>query len=139
MRQYYKVDQHWRKALRDRELTLAKAHEDIVARRGTQRNLPPLQLGTKVRVQNQATREWDRTGIVTETLAYRQYTIRLDGSDHLSCHNRVHLRPVLIPTPSTPAHHPDQLVPVETRNTASPRNTVHRSTIVSQKHDFYCG
>ena len=103
MRQHYKVDQHWRKALRDRELTLAKAHEDIVARRGTQRNLPPLQLGTKVRVQNQATREWDRTGIVIETLAHRQYTIHLDSSGRLSLQSR---SPEACPDPHTKYNSP---------------------------------
>ena len=62
----------------------------------------PIQPGTKVRIQEQVTKEWDRTGIVTEVLAHRQYMVRLDGSGRLSWHNRTHLKPVVVPAPSTP-------------------------------------
>ncbi|KAK8407630.1 hypothetical protein O3P69_002287, partial [Scylla paramamosain] len=42
---------------------------------------------------------WDRTGLVVEGLAHRQYTVRLDGSGRISLRNRKHLRPTLAPTP----------------------------------------
>ena len=123
MRQHYKVDQHWRKTLRRRELEMARTHDSIVAGRGRHRDLAPIQPGTKVRIQNQATKEWDRSGIVTEALAHRKYTVRLDGSGRLSWRTRTHLKPVVVPTPTTP-------VPPTSRTdpTAPAPPTVHPAT-----------
>ena len=141
-RQHYKVDIHWRKALRDRELTLAKAHKGATARDGTHRNLKPLQPGTVVRVQNQVNREWDRSGTIVEALRHRQYTIRLDGSGRLSRRNRVHLKPVCDPSPTTPLAHTDPSpVPGTSSTMDSPLaiNPVRRSSRISRKPDYYCG
>ena len=71
LRQHYKVDMNWRKTLRHRELELAKSHDSIITKRGRHRDLAPLQLGSRVRIQDQATNEWDRTGMVIEALAHR--------------------------------------------------------------------
>lgn len=73
-RQHYKVDRHWRQTLRKRELQMAKMQKDL-GNVDTSRRLPPIQTGTRVRVQNQASNRWDRTGIITETLPHRQYTV----------------------------------------------------------------
>ena len=59
----------------------------------TPRRLTPLSPGTRVRVQNQATHLWDRTGLVVEARPYRQYAVRLDGNGRISVRNRKHLRP----------------------------------------------
>ncbi|KAK8387813.1 hypothetical protein O3P69_020024 [Scylla paramamosain] len=61
--------------------------------------LRPLSPGTRVRMQNQASGTWDRTGLIVEALPYRQYTVRLDGSGQISLRNRKHLRPVAESTP----------------------------------------
>ncbi|KAK8378978.1 hypothetical protein O3P69_009604 [Scylla paramamosain] len=61
--------------------------------------LRPLSPGTRVRMQNQASGTWDRTGLIVEALPYRQYTVRLDGSGRISLRNRKHLRPVAESTP----------------------------------------
>ncbi|KAK8396625.1 hypothetical protein O3P69_004956 [Scylla paramamosain] len=61
--------------------------------------LRPLSPGTPVRMQNQASGTWDRTGLIVEALPYRQYTVRLDGSGRISLRNRKHLRPVAESTP----------------------------------------
>lgn len=68
----------------------------------TPRSLQPLSTGARVRIQNQAFNRWDRTGVITEVLPYRQYTIRLDGSGRLSPRNRRHLRCVKAGTGSSP-------------------------------------
>ena len=140
VKQNYKVDINWRKTLRDRELTLCKAHKKIMARKSTQRNFPLLQPGTKVRIQNQTNHEWDRTGTVIEVLKYRQYTIRLDGSGRLSCRNRIHLKPIHDSTPVTPLVQPVPPVPgTSPIDSTTTENHVRRSARPLNKPDFYCG
>ncbi|KAK8383418.1 hypothetical protein O3P69_019065 [Scylla paramamosain] len=72
------------------------------------RQLRPLSPGTRVRMQNQASGTWDRTGLIVEALPYRQYTVRLDGTGRISLRNRKHLRPVaeLTPPPAPPTLRP---------------------------------
>ena len=132
-RQHYKVDRHWRQTLRSRELQMAKTQEKLNDV-DTVRRLPPLQTGTRVRVQDQASKRWDRTGIVTEILPHRQYTVKLDDSGRLSLRNRRHLKisgppapPVSTPTPtnsppsdtSTPAPPSPPTVPSRPRRTVA--------------------
>ena len=57
--------------------------------------LPPLQVGDRVRIQNQTgphTNKWDRTGIVIEVRQFHQYLIRIDGSGRQTLRNRKFLR-----------------------------------------------
>ena len=128
MRQHYKVDQHWRKTLRRRELEMARTHNSIIAGRGRHKDLAPIQPGTKVRIQDQATKEWDRTGIVTEVLPHCQYTVRLDGCGRLSRPNRTHLKSVVVPAPSTPVPPTDQPATGSPQHTASPEATSHSTS-----------
>ena len=137
IKQHYKVDINWRKTLRDREVTVAKDHKEIMARKSTYRKCSPLLPGTKVRVQNQANREWDRTGTVIEALRYRQYTIRLDGSGRLSRRNRVHLKPIHDPKLATPFVQPVPRTSPTSSTTAD--HPLRRSSRPSKKPDFYCG
>ena len=140
LKQHYKVDINWRKTLRDRELTLAKEHKDTIAKKSAQRKFLPIQPGTKVRVQNQANHEWDRTGTVVEALKYRQYTIRLDGSGRLSRRNRTHLKPIDRPTPTTPLLQPvPPALGTLPADSAIFDNPMRRSSRLSKKPDFYCG
>ena len=111
-----------------------------MARKSTYRKCSPLLPGTKVRVQNQANREWDRTGTVVEVLRYRQYTIRLDGSGRLSRRNRVHLKPIHDLKRATPLVQPVPLVPkTSPTNSATADHPLRRSSRPSKKPDFYCG
>ena len=137
-RQNFKVDIHWRKALRDRELALAKAHRGVMARDGAHRTLTALQPGARVGVQNQFSRRWDRSGTVIEALGHRQYTIRLDGSGRLSRRNRVHLKPICNPSPSTPLDPPASSTS-PTVDPSTTENPVRRSTRTTRKPDYYCG
>ena len=91
----FMVDRHWKKSIRERECQVAERNKKIVDS-GTDRKLAPLQPGTQVRVQNQATKAWDRLGVVVEQRPYRQYTVRLDGSGRPSIRNQRHLKVIKI-------------------------------------------
>lgn len=97
-RRHYKVDRHWGRTLREREVKMGEEGNTLMAT-CTPRQLRPLSPGTRVRMQNQASGTWDRTGLIVEALPYRQYTVRLDGSGRISLRNRKHLRPVAESTP----------------------------------------
>ena len=61
------------------------------------RVLPDLQIGDRVRIQNQTTLRrirWDRTGKITGILRDRQYTVLVDGSRRITVRNRRHLRKI---------------------------------------------
>ena len=111
-RQHYKVDIHWRQTLGAREREAARQQEAWVERQGTPRSLPPFAPGTQVWLQDQATKLWDRRGVVTEVLPCRQYTVKLDGSGRLTLRNRRHMRAVRgstqppTRTPSPPRQRP---------------------------------
>ena len=91
-RQHYKVNYNWKKTLREREVKLAEAHENVISKSGAHRTLPPMSTGARVWVQNQVSLKWDRSGTIAEDLGHRQYTVRLDGSGRLSRRNRKHLK-----------------------------------------------
>ena len=92
-KQYYKVDQHWRKILRKRELQMAARGDKVSEKydRGA-KALTPLREGQRVRIQDPTTREWSRSGTILEVGKYRQYKVRLDGSGRPSLRNRRHLK-----------------------------------------------
>ena len=101
-RQYYKVDQHWRRALRSREKHMTQSQAELPTARGeVPRQLPALKVGDKVLIQDAATGVWDRSGMVVEVKPHRQYTVKLSGSGRLSVRNRRHLK--VSATPPTPA------------------------------------
>ena len=113
-RLHYMVDAHWIQALNNRETQMAENNDKIIASR-TSRRHSPLYIGNRVRIQNQATKLWDRTGTIVEALRHRQYNVRLDGSGRISLRNRRHLSIIHAPRPShesglpptSPANLPD--------------------------------
>ena len=112
-RRHLLVDRYWKKTIRKRELQVAKSQKAIHAL-DTTRKLPLIEIGTQVRVQNQATKRWDRTGVVIEAKPYRQYIVRLSGSGRLSLRNRRHLKAITTPaSPTTPT-------PTATESSARP-------------------
>merc|ERR1712082_344918 len=59
--------------------------------------LPKLEVGDKVRVQNQTTirtTKWYRTGTITAILSSRKYEIMMDGSRRITVRNRRYLRKI---------------------------------------------
>ena len=54
--------------------------------------LPPLTVGTPVRIQNQTGKQWDRTGIVVEARPFDQYNVKVDGAGRVTLRNRRFLR-----------------------------------------------
>lgn len=81
------------------------------------RELRPLTVGCKVRVQDPITKVWDRSGLVVEFRGHRQYLIRLDGSGRVSLRNRKHLK--VCSTPPTVSETPIQ------REVSQPRPKRH--------------
>ena len=81
----------------------AKAHD-----------LAPLEVGTRVRVQNQTgphKTRWDRTGVVMEVnLPYDQYLVKMDGSRRTTSRNRKFLRAIRA-TRDAPGRPEDPTVP----------------------------
>ncbi len=95
--QHYKVTIHWQRYLRDREIQMKEANNKLTTSGGAYRTLPPISTGTRVYVQNPGTLKWDRSGIISEALENRQYTVILDGSGRLSRRNRKHLKIISAP------------------------------------------
>ena len=117
VREHYKIQQVWYQDIEDRKTAVAEAHEKILAGRGVQRTLDPIAKGCRVFLQNPVSKEWDRSGTVTEALENRQYLVRLDVSGRISRRNRVHMRVVNRPPPSTPVTSPDTTVTRRTQRT----------------------
>ena len=67
-------------------------HEQLT--RGS-KTLPPLQIGDQVAIQEANTHgkpgKWTKTGTVTDCFPFQSYEVKVDGSNHLTKRNRVHL------------------------------------------------
>ena len=129
LRTHSDLSRTWQDVARWREKALGKRtsrdHERLTAHTT---DLPPLQVGQSVLVQNQSgnrPRDWDRRGVVVAVLPFRQYQIRLDGSRRLTLRNRKFLRAFtpLVPStrplppvvsPSLPVHNPRPATPPPT-------------------------
>ncbi|XP_063888605.1 uncharacterized protein LOC135115603 [Scylla paramamosain] len=97
----YRIDEHWGRTLRERERQMARQHSKMKdhANGCSRSNIAP---GSRVLVQNQANKTWDRAGIVVEARGNRQYLVKLDGSGRLSLRTRLHLKPLAQPNPAPP-------------------------------------
>ena len=90
---HLQVAEHWADYLTEREEKMA---ERITrAAQPVMPALPRLQAGQAVRVQDERTRRWERTGVIVAAKhSIRQYTVRLDGSGRLVLRNRKSLKPI---------------------------------------------
>ena len=89
----------WRQAAAAREDAYAKRHIKKAEQlsRGS-KNLPPLQPGDHVAVQNQTgtnPRQWSQTGVVIEVGPHNSYHISIDGSRTVTKRNRQFLRKII--------------------------------------------
>ena len=94
----YRPSKEWLLTKEQREIALAKryARQEEVWSEHT-KDLPELQIGAQVRVQNQSgnkPKRWDRTGLVVDVLPHQQYKVRMDGSGDVSLRNRRFLRQI---------------------------------------------
>ena len=85
------VREEWRVAADEREIAMRKRHvRSVDAYNEHTKELPELEERDFVAVQNQHGNKpgrWDRTGIVIDKLPYRQYRIKMDGSNRPSIRN----------------------------------------------------
>ena len=58
------------------------------------KNLQAVQPGNEVVCQNPKSHKWDKSGKVIESLPFRQYRIKLDGTGRITLRNRRHIRNV---------------------------------------------
>ena len=86
----------WRELMVHREKALAKRHcREHEKWSEHTRQLPPLQVGDAVYIQNLTgnhPKRWERTGRVVEVRQFHQYVVRVDGSGRVTLRNRQHLR-----------------------------------------------
>ena len=92
------VSSKWKEIADWRELALARRCKTLHDRLNEHtKDLPPLNLGDQVIIQNQLgnnPKRWDRRGIVVQVLPNRQYYVRVDGSRRLTLRNRKFLRKI---------------------------------------------
>ncbi len=88
----------WRIAADEREKALRKRHIKCTeAYNEHTKVLPELNVQDYVAVQNQNGNHpklWDRTGMVVEKLPFRQYRVKMDGSNRVTLRNRKFLRKI---------------------------------------------
>ena len=102
----YKPHAEWVTAAHQREELLARRNEKLKTEYNRRTHLlPPLSIGDLVIIQDQQSKRWKKSGVVVETLPYRQYTIRMDGSGRTTLRNRrflkkiINVKPQIIPSP----------------------------------------
>ena len=92
----YKPHITWRETLVARENALRNRHMKAMEHWSEHtRQLPPLVVGDRVRIQNQTgphPTKWDKTGQVIEVRQFDQYIVRMDGSRRVTLRNRKFLR-----------------------------------------------
>ena len=120
-KRHYGICRNWRSALKERERKMAEAHQEIIKKQGNARTLPSITTGTRVWVQNPVNNNWEKSGTVVESLANRQYTVKIDGSGRISRRNRKHLKVINEP-PATSTAHSDPMTPASQQETRPRRH-----------------
>ena len=90
----------WRMEADQREKTFSRRHllkhEQLSA---TAKHLPALQVGDSVAIQDKSdpgkAGKWTKTGVITDSLGFQSYEVKIDGSNTLSTRNRAHLRKII--------------------------------------------
>ena len=92
----------WREAWQEKETALRQRyHRTSEALTKHSRAMPPLSVGDRCYVQNQAgnfPKRWDRSGTIVEDLGHDSYSVKIDGSGRLTKRNRQFLRKFTAPT-----------------------------------------
>ena len=83
----YRLHKEWIVSALERENTFASKYQAISSDYNSKaRNLAPLAVQTRVRLQDKGNRR--KTGTIVEILPHRQYRIRMDGSGKVTLRNR---------------------------------------------------
>ena len=124
----------WRESLQLREQALRHRHmrhQDKWSEHT--KTLSPLQVGDRVRIQNQTgpyPNKWDRTGIVIEVCQFHQYLIRIDGSGRQTLRNRKFLRKFIpVYQPPTRRSIMEDIAHLPPTDTTSPKPPTFNPTI----------
>ena len=91
------------------------------------RDLPALNPGTRVLIQNQygagkAAKRWDRSGLVIENLGFNKYRVKIDGSGRVTDRNRQFLKQFTPVTPGMPGPTPNTVNPTPQPQSQIPIN-----------------
>ena len=98
------------------------------------RDLPPLDPGSKVLIQNQygagkIAKKWDKSGMILEHLGFNKYRVKVDGSGRIKERNRQFLKKFTPVTPALPGPNPNssyfepQVNPIPHQPVVNPINT----------------
>ena len=99
----YAVNVKWTETLKLREKEMSRSNKVMKTKYDDgAKTLSDLPLKMSVLCQNPRSKRWDRSGVITEVCGNRQYFVKVDGSGRLTLRNRRHLRPILVPHPTTP-------------------------------------
>ena len=84
------------------------------------RQLPQLQAGEKVFIQNQNgphPKKWDRSGVILEPLGHNQYNVKVDGTGRVTKRNRRFLRQYTLSSamPTAPPVHVQESTPAQVK------------------------
>ena len=113
----YKPHKEWVRAGYERERLLHDRNARLILEYNRKaHNLPPLEVGDNVMVQNQRDKRWSRSGVIAEKLDNRQYHIRMDGSGRLSLQNRRFIKKILKPQLQPPIIPSASIPPPEATN-----------------------
>ena len=86
----------WDNQSHHKEMGMAKICVEVKKRMDKKaKNLVPLKVGDYVQIQNQSGPKptcWDKSGTVVEAHGHRQYSVRVDGSGHVTLRNRKFLK-----------------------------------------------
>nr|XP_039264278.1 uncharacterized protein LOC120340092 [Styela clava] len=92
----------WTQAAKAREKTLSQEYIDLQTEYNKHaHDLPFLEEGTNVSIQNPINKRWDRSGKVVKCFKHRKYLIRMDGSGRTVTRNRRFLKPILFEPQAT--------------------------------------
>lgn len=87
-------DQKWQVSMDQHDIKIAALHAKAVAAYdATSKTLPPIPMGSHVRIQNSQTKLWDSTGLIVSCGKSCDYRIRLPSGRCL-WRNRRYLRPI---------------------------------------------
>ena len=93
-----KLRREWQDIYDKREEALAKRHLMTVKNQSSLKQLPPLNAGDSVQIQNQdgsRPTKWSSTGYIAEVLPNRQYKVVVDGSRRITLRNRKFLKKII--------------------------------------------